>query len=129
MKNRLYVLFLVYLFIGGYFSPLLAQPSMPKLDQYIESARQAWNVPGLSVAIVKDGKVVLSKGYGVKEAGKSDKVDGGTLFAIASNTKAFVATAVGQLVSQGKLSWDDKVVDQLPYFTLYDDYATRHATV
>jgi CubicO group peptidase (beta-lactamase class C family) len=129
MKLRLYVVLLLCLFITNWSLPAVAQSVPAALDQYIEKARKAWEVPGLSVAIVKDGKVVLSKGYGVKEAGKNEAVDGATLFAIASNTKAFVATAIGQLVSRGKLNWDDKVVDHLPYFALYDDYATRHATV
>lgn len=109
--------------------PAGAQSTSTALDQYIENAQKDWEVPGLSVAIVKDGQVVLSKGYGVKEAGSREAVDGATLFAIASNTKAFVATALAQLVSRDSLEWKDKVVDYLPYFALYDDYATRHATV
>lgn len=123
MKIRLFLL----LFFGYVASQ--AQPKTADLEKYIEKARTDWQVPGLAVAIVKDGQVVLSRGYGVKTEGSKDKVDGGTLFAIASNTKAFVATALAQLVDDGKLSWNDKVVDHLPWFALYDDYATRHATV
>jgi CubicO group peptidase (beta-lactamase class C family) len=79
----------------------------------------------MAIAIVKDGKVVLAKGYGVREMGKPEPVDEHTLFAIASNTKAFTATAVAMLVDEKKLSWDDRVVDHLPYFQLYDPYVTN----
>jgi CubicO group peptidase (beta-lactamase class C family) len=107
----------------------IAQVDLKKIDKYIEKARVEWNVPGLSVAIVKGGKIVHSKGYGVLEKGKSTKVDDNTLFAIASNSKAFISSAIGTLVDQGKLDWKDKVKDHLPYFELYDDYATANANI
>jgi CubicO group peptidase (beta-lactamase class C family) len=119
----------LFLLLVFSFSVANAQPKIADLDKYIAKAQKDWNAPGIAVAIVKDGKVILSKGYGVKEAGGKESVDNETLFAIASNTKAFVATAIGQLVTEGKLNWDDKVIDHLPYFELYDDYTTRHATV
>lgn len=107
-----------------------AQVDVREIDKYIEKARKDWNVPGMAVAIVKDGKVVLSKGYGVKEIGRKDKVDDNTIFAIASNSKAFVASSIGKLVEQRKLSWNDKVVDYLPYFSLYGDkYVSSEITV
>lgn len=108
---------------------LQGQADLKKIDQYIAKAQKDWNVPGLAVAIVKDGKVVHSKGYGSLEDGKPNEVDENTLFAIASNTKAFIASALGTLVDQGKLSWKDKVRDYLPYFELYDSYATSEATI
>ncbi len=108
---------------------LVAQVDLKKIDNYISKAQKEWNVPGLAVAVVKDGKIVHAKGYGVLEKGKSEKVDENTLFAIASNTKAFISTAIGTLVDQGKLDWKDKVKDHLPYFELYDNYATAEATV
>lgn len=107
----------------------LAQADLKKIDQYIAKAQKDWNVPGMAVAIVKDGQVVLSKGYGVLEKGSKDKVDENTLFAIASNTKAFIASSIGTLVDQGKLGWKDKVRDYLPYFALYDNYASSEATI
>ncbi|WP_420577420.1 serine hydrolase [Ekhidna sp.] len=107
-----------------------AQVDVKAIDKYIEQARKDWNVPGMAVAIVKDGKVVLSKGYGVKEIGGKDKVDDNTLFAIASNSKAFVASCIARLVEDGQLSWKDKVRDYLPYFTLYgDEYISSMVTV
>jgi CubicO group peptidase (beta-lactamase class C family) len=99
-------------------------PDLAQLDAAIEQARKDWNVPGLAVAIVKDGKTVLAKGYGVREMGKPDPVDADTLFAIASNTKAFTATAISMLADERKLTLDDRVVTWLPYFALYDPYVT-----
>lgn len=109
---------------------VFSQVDVKTIDKYIEKARKDWNVPGMAVAIVKDGKVVLSKGYGVKELGKKEKVDDNTIFAIASNSKAFVASSIAKLVETGKLSWNDKVKDYLPYFSLYDDqYVSSEITV
>ena len=99
------------------------------LDRYFEKARSDWKIPGMAVGIVKDGKVVLAKGYGVREFGKEGAVDDNTLFAIASNSKAFTAATVALLVEEGKLSWDDKVRTHLPYFKLYDPYVTEEMMV
>ena len=86
------------------------------IDKYIENAREAWNVPGLSLAIVKRyGEVILSKGYGVIEIGGEYKVDEHTQFAIASNTKAFVSSAISRLVDESEIFWHDRVRDHLPY--------------
>lgn len=90
------------------------------IDKSIEEARAKWQVPGLSVAIVKEGKLILSKGYGTKKIGTEDPVDRHTLFAIASNTKAFTSAAIAMLVDQGKLNWDDRVQAYLPWLELYD---------
>jgi CubicO group peptidase (beta-lactamase class C family) len=99
------------------------------LDSYIEHAMRAWGVPGLAIAIVKDDSVVLAKGYGVRELGKPEPVDAHTLFAIGSNTKAFTAAAIGILVDEGKMRWDDPVTAYLPWFQLYDPYVTREITI
>jgi len=88
------------------------------LDLYINRALTNWRVPGAAICIVKDGKVVLMKGYGVKEIGLNDRVDENTLFMIGSNTKAFTATALAMLQAQGKLSLDDKVTKYIPTFKL-----------
>ncbi|MEM7476032.1 MAG: serine hydrolase domain-containing protein, partial [Planctomycetota bacterium] len=93
--------------------------SAPFAD-YIEKARNDWQVPGMAVAIVKDGQVVLAKGFGVREAGKPEQVDADTLFAIASNTKAFTSAALAMLVDEGKIGWDDHVTDYLPWLRLKD---------
>jgi CubicO group peptidase (beta-lactamase class C family) len=88
------------------------------LDLYVNRALTNWRIPGAAVCIVKDGKIVLMKGYGVKELGMNDKVDENTLFMIGSNTKAFTATALAMLQTQGKLSLDDKITKYIPTFRL-----------
>ncbi|MFV0269065.1 MAG: serine hydrolase domain-containing protein, partial [Draconibacterium sp.] len=100
-----------------------------KLDQYFEKALLDWDTPGMSMAIVKDGQTVFSKGYGVMEAGEAARTDGNSLYAIASNSKAFTSYVIAQLVEEGKLSWDDKVKKYLPYFELYDPWVSAQVTV
>ena len=104
-------------------------PDLATLDARFTQALKDWNVPGMAIAIVKDGKVVLAKGYGVREIGKPDAVDEHTLFAIASNTKAFTSTLIAMLVDEKKLGWDDRVTQYLPYFQLYDPYVTNDMRV
>ena len=89
----------------------------------------AFEVPGLAVTIVKDGETVAARGYGVRRLGEHAAVDERTLFGIASNTKAFTATALGLLVEEGKIEWDGRVVDYLPWFQMWDPYVTRELTV
>lgn len=100
-----------------------------QLDQQFAQAQKDWDVPGFAIAIVKNDKVVLSKGYGMREMNKNLPVDEHTLFAIASNSKAFTAATVAMLVDQKKLKWDDKIIDHLPYFRLQDEYAAREMTI
>jgi CubicO group peptidase (beta-lactamase class C family) len=99
------------------------------LDSYIQRGMQQWQIPGLSIAIVKDGKVVLAKGYGVRELGKDDKVDENTLFIIASNSKLFTGTSIAKLDFEKKLSLNDKVTKYIPWFRLYDSNATKMVNV
>jgi CubicO group peptidase (beta-lactamase class C family) len=111
---------------------VLAQPAFIKdsLDAFITREMQRWQVPGLAIAIVKDGKVVVQKGYGVKQFDKPEsKVDENTLFQIASNSKAFTGTAVAWLNSEKRLSLDEKVSTYLPYFKLYESSSTDLCTV
>ena len=98
-------------------------------DAYVEGVRRQFEVPGIAVAIVKDGKVVLERGYGVRELGKGAPVDAHTLFAIASNTKAFTSASLSMLADEGKLSLDDRVIDILPWFQMSDAYVTREMRV
>jgi CubicO group peptidase (beta-lactamase class C family) len=99
------------------------------IDAYVARVLTSFDVPGVSVAVVKDGKVVLAKGYGVRKLGGSEAVDGRTLFGIASNTKVITATALGLLVEEGKIEWDAPVVNYLPWFQLSDPYVTREISV
>ncbi len=99
------------------------------LDNYINKAIIDWNVPGLAIAIVKDGKVVINKGYGVKSIITKEKVDENTLFQIASNTKAFTGTALAMLNNEKRISMDEKVSKYLPYFKLKDPLASSNTTI
>jgi CubicO group peptidase (beta-lactamase class C family) len=99
-------------------------PDVSQIRALVEKARADWNVPGLSVAIVRDGQVVLAEGFGVRELGKPETVDGDTVFAIASNTKAFTAAALAILQEEGKIQWADPVQKSLPWLQLYDPYVS-----
>ncbi|MGH8216840.1 MAG: serine hydrolase [Rhodanobacteraceae bacterium] len=104
-------------------------PDLQGLDAYVQQVMHDWQMPGLSIAVVKDGKVVLARGYGVRELGTPGKVNADTLFDIGSNTKAFTVAALGTLVSAGKLEWDTRVVDELKDFTLQSPYVTQNVTL
>ncbi len=110
-------------------SVAFAQISEPQLDNLVEKTLSTFNVPGIAVAIVKDGKIFISKGYGVANIKTKQKVDGNTLFGIASNSKSFTAAALAILVDEGKLNWDDKVIKYLPEFKMYNDYVTNEFTI
>jgi CubicO group peptidase (beta-lactamase class C family) len=99
------------------------------LDAYVTSAMKTFDVPGIAVAIVKDGKVVLAKGYGVRNLGDPTPVDEFTMFGIGSNTKAFTTAALATLIDEGKLSWDDPVYQRLPDFVMYDPYVSHEMTI
>ena len=105
------------------------QPSLSDFDAYVSRAMRAWEIPGLAVAVVKDDSVVFMKGYGVRQLGKPAPVDAQTLFAIGSTTKAMTAAAIGMLVDEGKVQWDDPVTKYLPSFQLADPYVTREVRV
>lgn len=102
---------------------------LQELDEYIERSRKDWEIPGLAVALIRDGAVVYEKGFGVREMGKGAPVDESTLFSVASNTKAFTAMAAGILVQEGKLAWDDPIIKHLPHFQMYDPVVTRKVTI
>jgi CubicO group peptidase (beta-lactamase class C family) len=101
----------------------------PDLDQWVARAMRTFEVPGIGLAIVKDDAVVVAKGYGVRKLGDAAPVDARTLFGIASNTKAFTATALGLLVEEKKLEWDAPVIRYLPAFAMWDPYVTRELTI
>jgi CubicO group peptidase (beta-lactamase class C family) len=138
IKNRSrgqFALFIVLLFLATAFSTggqtKQRNPTQPpsNLDATVARVMDKFEVPGIGLAIVKDGQVVVVKGYGVRKLGESDPVDSRTLFGIASNTKVFTATALGLLVEEGKIAWDTPVIDYLPSFQMWDPYVTRKLTV
>lgn len=100
-----------------------------QIDSLAELTLKKFDVPGIAVAVVKDGKVVHAKGYGVQSLRTGKKVDENTLFGIASNSKAFTTAALGMLVDEGKLKWDSKVTDFIPEFKLYNPYVTDEFTI
>ena len=99
----------------------------PEAD--VARVMKLFDVPGIAIAVVKDGKVLVAQGYGVRKLGAPDKVDGKTLFEVASNSKAFTAAALAMLVDEGKLAWDDPVTKHLPDFQMADAYVTHEMTV
>lgn len=123
--------FLLLCLLGMAVHPQDNIPSFIKdsLDTYVERAMKDWQIPGVAVGIVKDGKVVVMKGYGVQEVGTSNKVDTNTLFMIGSNSKAFTGTALAMLDADKKLSLDDRVQKWLPDFKLYDPWVAKEANI
>ncbi len=110
-------------------APATAPAAMQDFDAYVESVRKQFDVPGIAVAIVKDGKIVFERGYGVRTLGEPAKVDQHTQFAIASNTKAFTAASISMLADDGKLELDDRVIDHLPWFRMSDPYITHEMRI
>ncbi|MEO1011336.1 MAG: serine hydrolase [Bacteroidota bacterium] len=106
-----------------------SQVDYKELSAYYEKMVQDWDVPAMSVGIVKDGALVFFGNYGVLEVGKPQKPDKNTLYAIASNSKAFTSAILGMLVQEGKLDWDDPVQKYLPYFEVYDPWVSQHVTI
>ena len=103
--------------------------SSAQIDSLAELTLKTFDVPGIAVAVVKEGKVIHAKGYGVRSLNNKLPVDENTLFGIASNSKAFTAAALGMMVDEGKLKWDDKVIDYIPAFRMYDPYVTDAFTI
>ena len=100
-----------------------------QIDSLTELVLKIFDVPGIAVGVIKDGKLIHAKGYGVKSLRTMQKVDENTLFGIASNSKAFTTAGLGMLVDEGKLKWDDKVTDYIPEFRMYNPYVTEEFTI
>lgn len=108
---------------------VFAQIPEKKLDDLIQNTIKTFDVPGMSVGIVKDGQVIYSKGFGVRSLKNNQVMDANTLVGIASNSKGFTATALAILVDEGKLNWDDKVSKFIPEFQMHDAYVSQEVTV
>lgn len=109
----------------------LKAQSLPldSLDTYVEKALKEWKVPGLSITVVQNDSILVKKGYGVQQVGTRRKVNEHTLMAIGSNTKAFTAAALGLLVDEGKIKWDDPVIKYLPDFEMSDPFITKELNI
>src|SRR5690554_5376483 len=129
MTLRIHTLWFV-LFIFSLSLSSVAQNQLPEnFDQWLETGRKAWKIPGMAVGIVKDGNVVYAKGFGERKLGSGEPVDANTVFSIASVSKNMTAAALGILVDKGKLDWDDKILQHIPWFQLKDPWVTREITV
>ena len=115
--------------VAPLFAPGPDAARLARFDAFVASVQAQFDVPGVAVAIVKDGQVVLERGYGVRKLGEPAKVDAHTMFAIASNTKAFTAAALNMLQDEGKLKTTDRVIDHLPWFRMSDAYVTREMRI
>jgi CubicO group peptidase (beta-lactamase class C family) len=107
----------------------LAADDLAGIEAYVEEAREKWQVPALSIAVVKDGQVALVRGFGPREVGGTQPVDGDTVFRLASISKTFTAATVALLVEEGKLAWDDPVKKHLPEFELHEPYLTENVSL
>lgn len=126
MKKSLFIALFVFIPLQ-IFSQITLQGK--SIDKYVEEAMLRWKIPGMSVAVIEDGKVTFMKGYGVKELGKDDKVDENTLFAVASNSKAFTGLSIAMLESEGLLNLNDKVSKYIPEVKFYDANTTELLTI
>ena len=98
-------------------------------DQRVEALRTSLGVPGVSIAIVEDGKTTLARGYGIRDLGTPEPVTADTIFSTGSTGKAFTVAALAILVDEGRIGWDDKVIDHMPDFRMYDPWVTREMTI
>ncbi|MBM3907122.1 MAG: serine hydrolase [Gemmatimonadetes bacterium] len=118
------------LLTAAFFAPALTLAQTPAaIDSIVTHALRTFGNQGVAVAVVKDGQVIVARGYGIKKLGTTDPVGPDTRFGIASNSKAFTATAIGILVEEGKLAWDAPVIRYLPEFAMYDPFVTRELTI
>lgn len=128
--KKIQILIISFLFISvGLVAQKDSRIDFKQLDEYYAKMVKDWDVPGASIGIVKDGKLVFTGNYGVLEEGGKAEPNENTLYAIASNSKAFTATVIGMLVQEGKLNWNDKVKKYLPYFALYDPWVSEEVTI
>ncbi len=122
-------LILAFLLLSFSFSVNAQALSSSQIDSLVQKTMKTFDVPGMAVAVLKDGKIYHKNTYGVRSLKTNAAVNENTLFGVASNTKAFTTAALGQLIDQGKLTWDTKVTDIIPEFQLYDPFVTREFTV
>lgn len=129
MKNIFYLI-VIHLFLSfGLQAQNNSEVDLNEIDKYFAEMVKDWDVPSATIGVVKDGKLIFTGNYGVLEVGKNEKPNEHTLYAIASNSKAFTSAIIGMLVQEGKLNWNDKVKKYLPYFELYDTWVSNNTTI
>ena len=124
LKTLFSLLLVLFLLI-----PVSGQLTSGEIDKLVEDAMEKFTVAGVAVGIVKDGEIIHAKGYGLKSVETGERVDEHTSFAIASNSKAFTSAALAILVEEGLLSWQDRVIDHIPEFKMYNDYVTQNFNI
>lgn len=130
--KKAFLYFLILMLVHPLFAQRkknIKQTTLEEFDHYVQKALHDWQVPGAAVVVVKDGEILYKKAFGVRTLGQPEPVDTQTLFACASTTKAMTATCMGILVDEGKVKWDDPVLNYLPDFQLHDPYVTRHLRI
>lgn len=122
-------LLLIFLSLS-YLTAFAQSGNLPEnFDQWVESGREEWEIPGMAIGIVKNGEVIYAKGFGEKQLGSGEKVDANTVFSIASVSKNMTAAALGILVDEGKINWDDKITQHIPWFQMSDSWVTNEMTI
>lgn len=129
MKNFKCLVILLIIGISGSCAQTQTEVDVNSLDAYFKKMVNDWDLPAASIGVVKDGELIFSGNYGEIEIGKSMTPNENTLYAIASNSKAFTSAIIGMLVQEEKLDWNDKVQKHLPYFAVYDDWVSKHVTI
>ncbi len=128
-RIRIAALALLAAFPLAFGPPAAAQEGLDGLGAEVERMIGDWGIPGAAVVVIQDDEIVFAEGFGVREIGGSDPVDEHTIFAVGSTSKAFTAAAIAMLVDEGKVGWDDPIVDHVPIFQLSDPYITRDLRV
>ena len=129
MKNRLINILLIFVFFFSVITYAREDLNLNGYEAYVENAMKDWKVQGCAVAIVKNGKIAYTKGFGLRDVKNNLPVTPNTLFAIGSCSKAFTSASVCQLVDEGKMEFDKPVIGYYPNFKMQDDYVTTHLTV
>src|SRR5690606_3112886 len=128
MPRRARIVLTMFFVFASSASPARAQ-QLGRLDDYVTRAMAAWEVPGLGLAIVHRDSIVYARGFGVRELDSREPVDGPAMFAIGSSSKAFTALLLATLIDDGAAKWDDRVIEPLPWFQVFDPYVTREMTL
>jgi len=127
MKNK--ILFILIIWFALFGKSFAQNIPLDSLELFVHKLMKDFEVTGLSIGIVQNDSILFSKGFGSREIVKDQKVNDHTIFGIGSLSKSFTALTLGILVDEGKVSWDDRVKNYLPYFELYDPYVTENFTI
>ena len=129
MKRFFYLLFASCLFTSVTQAQTTQAITSKQIDSLVALTLKTFDVPGIAVGVIKDGKLIHAKGYGIANLRTGKKVDEYTLFGIASNSKSYTTAALAVLVDEQKMKWDDKVTDYIPEFKMYNPYVTEEFTI